>query len=173
MKRSSNLPKPRRWHSQSYPEFRTPKVFYPIAQGRAAHPGDRPHAHPLRTPKVFYKGSWQARSERKQAPYRALHQTPYWSIVVKPFQSTGPIKRTLTASTHCQAVKRTAFLTKPPTQTRLGRPSETRQPIKAQNPSPHQNSVDGLLSQVHSLECEWRQLLEMENANKHLSTRIN
>ncbi|OUT60239.1 MAG: hypothetical protein CBB71_08310, partial [Rhodopirellula sp. TMED11] len=29
----------------------------------------------------FYKGSWQARSERKQAPYRALHQTPYWSIV--------------------------------------------------------------------------------------------
>ena len=93
--------------------------------------------------------------------------------LVKPFQSTRPIKRALTASTHCQAVKRTAFLTKPPTQTRLGRPSETRQPIKAQNPSPHQNSVDGLLSQVHSLECEWRQLLEMENANKHLSTRIN
>ncbi|QDT59795.1 hypothetical protein SV7mr_23050 [Stieleria bergensis] len=95
-------------------------------------------------------------------------------LLVKPFQSTGPIKRTLTASTHCQAVKRMALLTQPPIQKRLGHPSETRQPIRAQNPSPLQNSVDGLLSQVHSLECEWRHLQqEMGNANKHLSTLIN
>ncbi|QDT58995.1 hypothetical protein SV7mr_14990 [Stieleria bergensis] len=95
------------------------------------------------------------------------------ALKTKPFQSTGSIKRTLTASTHCQAVKRTALLAQPPIQKRLGHPSNTRQPIKAQNPSPHQNSVDGLLSQVHSLECEWWQLLEMENANQHLSALIN
>ncbi|OUT61128.1 MAG: hypothetical protein CBB71_05750 [Rhodopirellula sp. TMED11] len=62
----------------------------------------------------------------------------------KPFQSAWPIKRTLTASIYRQAVKRTALLTKPPAQTRLGHPSQTRQPIKAQTPAPRQNSVDGL-----------------------------
>ena len=51
-----NLPNPRRWLSSLLPEFRTPKVFYPITQGRAAHPGDSPHTHRLRTPKVFYNG---------------------------------------------------------------------------------------------------------------------
>ena len=48
--RPSNLPNSGRWLSQLHPEFRTPKVFYPIAQGRAAHPGDRSHTHRPRTP---------------------------------------------------------------------------------------------------------------------------
>ena len=70
-----NLPNPRRWLSQSPPEFRTPKVFYIKAQGRAAHPGDRSHGNPFRKPKVLRQ--WSRQAHENAIKYQAPRPKPF------------------------------------------------------------------------------------------------